>query len=826
MAGLAELGSQFLQDLRYAARSLKGSPGFTVAAVLTIGLGVGINTGIFSLVNDIAFSPLPAYEPDRLVALSQEVEGVPRGTNNGASFTRPEYESYRDRTEVLSSVLAYGRMWTATIGGDVPQTTVADPVSCNFFDVLGVAPEIGGGFSSANCENSGEAAVAVIGHDLWLDRFGGDRAIIGRTVTLNGIEYQIVGVAPEGFTGIDIDRPSVFVPISARAMLRPDRTIFDDDVLAWLNLVGRLAPGVSMKQAEAELSVFAGQLDLAQPGRSSSVSVSRATRLSAPDFRIAVLGVSAIVMTGFGLILLVACMNVANLMLARADSRMRDTAIRLSLGATRGRLVRQFVAENVLIAIVGGTLGAMLAVWAVSGLVAAVFSALPPEAQGIIYQVQPRPDAALYAFAFGLSVLAGVGSGLAPALMATRPTLRTMIDEDAPGGGTRKRSRLQGTLVGLQVALCMILVVATALLLRGFYQTQNVDPGFDYEGLILAGADMESFGYAGEQAAEFQRRAIDEIRAIPGVEDVAQTLIAPLEPRSRTYTWRLPEQADTESRPLSTTNVSANYFAVTRIPIVRGRAFTDGEVAAEQLTAAILTESTARSFWPDEDPIGKKLVFAGFGDSVVEVVGIAKDIEISTIGESDTGYMYVPAIPRSQQELQLVIRARSSPDSLLEPIGGVFQRLDPRLPARVRRFEDNFAFWAGLSRVVTAGSFMLGALALVLASIGVFGVMTTVVGRRVREIGIRLALGAGRGDVLGLMLRKSMRPVVIGAAVGVLACFGVAKLLSALLFGVGAFDLYALVGAAAVVLGAGFVASAIPARRALNVDPMTTLRYE
>lgn len=825
MAGLAELGSQFLQDLRYAGRSFKGSPGFTLAAILTIGLGVGVNTGIFSLVNDVAFGELPAYEPDRLVALSQDVEGVPRGTNNGASFTRPEYEAYRDRAEALSGVLAYGRLWSATLGGDVPLLTVANPVSCNFFDVLGRPPQIGGGFSSAHCQSPGEAAVAVITHDLWLDRFGGDPSILEQTVILNGVDYQIVGVAPEGFGGIDVDRPSVFVPIAARELLRPDRNIFDDDTFAWLNLVGRLAPGTSMEQVEAELMVFARQLDLEQPGRSSSVAVSRATRLSAPDFRTAVLGVSAIVMAAFGLILLVACMNVANLMLARADSKMRDTAIRLSLGATRGRLVRQFVTESLLIAVIGGFVGALLAIWALDGLIAAAFSALPPEAE-VVYRVRPRPDAVLYAFALGLSMLAGIGFGLAPALIATRPGLRTMIDEDGPAGGTRRRSRLQGTLVGLQVAFSMILVIATALLLRGFYQTRNVDPGFDYEGLIVAGAEMESFGYAGEQAAEFQRRALEEIRAIPGVADVAQTLITPLEPGSRSFTWRMPTESDAEARSLSTTNVSANYFAVTGIPIVRGRAFTEAEVAAEQLTAAILTESTARSFWPDEDPIGKTLVLAGFGETFVEIVGVAKDIEVSMIGETDTQYIYMPAIPASQQELLLVVRARSSPDSLLEPIGAVFQRLDPRLPVRVRPLEDNFAFWKGISGIVTAGSFTLGALALVLASIGVFGVMTTVVGRRVREIGIRLALGAGRGDVLRLLLRKSMRPVIIGASFGVLACFGVARLLSVLLFGVGALDPYALAGAAAVVLGAGFLASAIPARRAMSVDPMTTLRYE
>jgi len=369
----------------------------------------------------------------------------------------------------------------------------------------------------------------------------------------------------------------------------------------------------------------------------------------------------------------------------------------------------------------------------------------------------------------------------------------------------------------------MVLVVATALLLRGFYETLTVDPDFDYEQLLIAGADLGTFGYSPEEASAFQQRVIGEIGALPGVDDVAQVLIAPLEPRSRAFTWRLPEERDEDARELEINSVSANFFAVAGIDIVRGRAFTEAEVAAEQSTVAILTESTARSFWPEDDAIGKTLI-SGFG-TPVEIVGIARDIEVS-IGQSETPYIYTPAIIATQPEMMALIRAAVPVDSLIGPVNAVYRRLDSRLPVRVQPFEELFSFWSGISAVATSIAFGLGGLALVLAAVGVYGVMATVVGRRVREIGIRLALGAGKADVLRLMLARSMRPIAIGAALGTLACFAVARLLPALLFGVGALDLYALAGAAVAVLGAGFLASAIPARRAMAVSAMTTLRYE
>jgi predicted permease len=823
MAGLAELGAQIAQDLRYAWRSFRSSPGFSLAALLTIGLGVGVNTGIFSIVNSVAFGDIPAADPGELVAINQDVQGVPRGQNNGAQFSYAEFETYRERITTLSGVLAYGRLWAAFLGRENARPVIATPVSCNYFDVLGRPTQIGGGFNPAHCVNPADAAVTVITHELWMNEFGSDPNILDRTLTANGSEFRIVGVAPAGFAGIDIDKPVMFVPLEAQGLLRPDRAYLETDSIAWLNLVGRRAPGVEIEQVQAELAVIARQFDLDQAGRMTTISVDRATAISSPGMRAGILGVSAVLMVAFGLVLLVACTNVANLMLARADARMRETAIRLSLGATRRRLIRQFVTESLFVSLAGGMLGAILAVWSFKWLVVSGLAALPSDI-GTSLRIEPEADLRVLAFAVVVSTLAGVGFGLMPALTATRPALRMTIDQGLAGGASRSRGRLQGALVGTQVAFSMVLVVATALLIRGFFEARNVDPAFDHEVLTVAASDLRGFGFDAARAAGFFGSAIAAVRGMPGVEDVAQALYTPLAAGSRTIMFRRPEVTDGDG--VQTNIVSANYFAVTGIPIVRGRPFTEAEVAADPLAAVILTESTARSFWPDEDPIGKTLVHEGFVEATVEVVGIARDIEVATIGETATRYIYTPATPSTQPQLQLVVRSILPAEVLRDGITAVFNRLDPNLPVQVGPLSDNFAFWARISALASSLAAGLGLLALILASVGVFGVMTTVVGRRVREIGIRLALGARKGDVLKLMLKKSMRPVVIGAVVGVLACFGVAELLSALLFGVGALDPIALGGAAAAVLGAGLLASAIPVRRAMSVDPMTTLRYE
>jgi predicted permease len=435
-------------------------------------------------------------------------------------------------------------------------------------------------------------------------------------------------------------------------------------------------------------------------------------------------------------------------------------------------------------------------------------------------QLDPSPDVRVLFFALALSLGTGIVSGLAPALKMSKPNLRTAIESDSAAAGHATRGRMQNAIITVQVALSMVLIVATGLLLRGFSVAQQAELGFDHEDLTVASVDLARFGYDEEQAAEFQRQWIERIEALPGVEAVAQARIPPLSTNLSRWTFY---------GVLTTTNiVSADYFSVAGIPIVRGRTFTEGEQRREDNTVVVVSEATARRFWPGEDPLGQSLLYPRFGADAenLQVVGVAADMQVQRIGETDTPYIYTPAIRRTQPELQLLIRSALDPAALKRTITTIVRDIDPGLLARVAPVEENIDFWRRLSRLTVSVSLGLGALALVLASIGVFGVMSSAVGRRVREIGIRRAVGASRVDVLALVLRKSMTPVLVGLVIGTLVCVLAGRAMSAMLFGVSSLDPYALAGALLVVLAAGVAAGVIPARRAMSVDPMTTLHHD
>lgn len=812
-----------LNAVRSAWRGVSAAPGFTAVAILTIALGIGVNTGIFSIFNALALRELPVPDADELVTINQEVTGVERGSNNFSEFSTAEYEIYRDGSQTLSGVTGYGRYWTAALGPDLRQVVISTPVTCEYFEVLRRQPTLGTGFAARHCADRGESAVAVITHDLWVDRFAADPAVLGRTITLNGGVFTIIGVAPEGFAGVDLERASLFVPIAAQPLLRPDRDYLGSPDMGWLGLVGRRAPGSSMAQVRAELELIAERLDREQPGRETTVSVSRATPLSATVLRRNFIGFSPVLMAPFGLVLLVACMNVATLLLARGEARLREIAIKQSLGATRAHLVRQLLAESIVIALIAGVVGTLLAVWVFQVLLTVALGSLPPELQ--VLRIDAALDVRVLSYAFVISLVTGLAFGIVPALRATRLDLRTTIEQDSAPGGRPARGRLQSALVGAQVAFSMVLVVTTALLLRGLYVAQTVDFDFEYRDVKVASYDLRGYGYEDERAAAFQRQVVERVSSLPGVDAVAQALMTPLAPQSNTMRYRLPDRPDFIA--VNTNVVSANYFSVLGIPIVRGRTFTEAEVDSPTTTAVILTQSTAQRLWQDRDPLGQQLVMVlPGGEQTVEVVGIAADRRVERIGETSTSYVYSPAVGPTQLELSLVIRSALDVAAVQRAVEDVVQSLDRTLNVGVIRLEENFEFWRRFTRLAAGLCFALSALALTLAATGIFGVMSTVVARRIREIGIRLALGATQRDILRLLLGKSMLPVVAGALIGVGACFGVARLLGALLYGVSALDPYALGAALLVVVGIGVLVTIAPARRAMLVEPMTTLRYE
>lgn len=808
-------------DIRYGSRRLVASPGFTVAAVLTIALGVGLNTGIFSILNGVIFRGLPVPAAHELVAVRESVENLPGRSEKGRANSRvttAEYRTYRERTTTLSGLMGYSVPWPVALGGAAPQQATGRYVTCTYFDVLQQPPAIGRGFSAEDC-GRGVTPVVVLGHALWVAAFDADPHVIGRTLTMNRQAVTVVGVARDGTYMPDLLRLDFFAPIAAQPLLRPDREWFVSDRFGWLDLVGRRRGDREVDEVRAEFNVIAAQIDQQQPGRSTTVFVDDATTLPRPQFDLATVAVGGLVLAPFGLVLLIACANVANLCLARTTARAPEIAVRLALGASRSRVVQQVLTESVLIALVGGALGALVAFWSFDGLVAFLLSPVSTTVPAL------EPDLRVLTFALLLSLVTGILAGLAPALQGVNVELHAAAKQAARGGG-QFGGRLQGIFVGLQVGICMVLLVAAGLLLRGLFATYSVDPGFPYRDLTVVAADLRDFGYRPEDIPAFHRRLATQVGALPGVEAVGYSARPPWEASGLSASVRVGSQDIERYRRVQLAHVSPGYFSAAGIPIVRGRTFTPAELT-DTTTAVVVTEATARRLWPGADPVGQTLNRrAGDGDEPWQVVGVAKDAQVTVMGEVDPHYLYIPAPPRFQHMLSLVVRRRTGAASVAPGIQAVVRGLDQGLSMRVTPLDANQQPWRDISGIVTSVAAALGTLALLLAGVGIYGVVSQLVHRRRREIGLRIALGARARNVLGLILRRTMRPVVIGAVVGVLAAGSASRFLSWLLFGVSPVDPVGIGGAVVFVLGVALVASALPATRALQVSPTTMLRDE
>jgi putative ABC transport system permease protein len=813
-----------LSDVRYAARTLRRSPGFAAAAILTIALGVGVNTGIFTILNGVLFRALPATDAHELVTISQEIEGVPDRAGGIGGISTAEYRVYSERTRTLAGIMGHSDPTQTTLGGESPQEILGTIVTCDYFDVLQQPPALGRGLTARDCA-TGADPVVVLSHELWRTALAADPQIVGRTVELNRQLFTVVGIAREDtYSGLGFYRTAYFAPISTQPLLLPSENTYANDSSGWLVLVGRR--NASLDQVRAELGVIAAQIDQLESGRLTTVNVERATPLGYIGFlRPAAMAVGGVAMTAFALVLLIACANVANLLLARATARSREIAVRLSLGATRARVVRQLLTESLLISISGGALGSLLALWSFQALIAFALPTLSPVGVPTFF-LDASPDVRVLAFTLVLTFGTGVVFGLAPALHSSKPDLHTAIKQDSSGTGSGG-GRLQGTLVGAQVALCMVLMIAAGLLLRGLNATQSIDPGFDYENVIVASYDLRGGGYDAAEAAVFQRRLLEEAAALPGVEAAAQAILEPLTVDNEAAPIRLPSQDPSAFRLVALNGVTPGYFDLLGIPIVRGRTFNDAELT-DASVPAIVTETTARNYWPDQDPIGQTLLLAvGPNQEVaLNVVGVARDAQVTNVGEVAPYYLYLPSSPRSAPLLKLLVKSRTDFATTAAGIRAAVVGLDAGLAVRVSALEANLDYRRTLSGALTALALALGLLALALAAVGIYGVVAYFVGRRTREIGVRMALGAGTSDVLGLVLKRTMRPVVVGAAVGIAAAVSVSRVLSAVLFGVSPFDPIGIGQAALCVLGVALLAAVLPGRRAARTQPTTALRYE
>jgi predicted permease len=821
-AGWESIVETCWQDLRFAVRVLRNNPGFTAAAVLAIALGVGINVGIFSVLNGAALRLLPIPRAEQVVSIDQILHGqFKRNAHNGSSmFSYSEYLDYRDHNHVFSGLLAYEPFVEATLGGGKMKELTGALATCNYFDVLGEHPGQGRGFVESDCAAPGGNAVVVISDDLWRGTFASHPSLVGKRIILNRTAYTVVGIAPPGFRGTEPIPSSFWAPITMQKALDPWSDRMADENLSWLAVLGRVQPGVMMEQVRADLNVIAGRIDQLHPGRSTSLAVRTATFFDRQEEREILTPVVSVIFAAFGLVLLVACANVANLLLARASVRQKEIALRLSIGASRWRLVRQLLTESLLLSLIGGTLGSLLAFWSFEAITRLIISHLPHVVSTLAVNV--APDFRVLGYGLGLTFLTGIGFGLIPALQSSRQDLNTSLKEDGAHSGPGKRSGrfLRNALVGTQVAVCMILLLAAGLLLRGLYYAQTVDPGFEMKGVATMFLNLGQQGYDDTRGTAFMGRLRQRISELPGVIEVAQAECAPLSHDFSADEFTVPGRV--EKIGIEYNHVSPEYFSAVGIPIVRGRGFLPGET--HDSPGVVATESTARRLWPDEDALAKTLRESSGRE--YSVIGVARDAQVAHLGDVHTTYLYFPAGPQDNLRIYVLVRYAGDFPATAKGIRNVVQSLDADLPVDVTKLEDYLEVWRQPSRIVAALSGALGALALLLASIGVYGVVSYSVSRRVHEIGVRMALGADHTEVMKLVLEQAMRPVLIGGVAGVAACAAVSHVLSSMLFGLSAHDPIAFISVPLLLLIVAMVASYIPARRAMSVDPIVALRYE
>jgi predicted permease len=809
----ADMLSSVWNDIRYTLRTLGRSPGFAIAAIVPIALGIGINTAIFALLNSVAWRTLPVPEGDALVSVHQELRGGPQRMVYGARnlLSLPEYQAYRDEAQTLSSLMAYSRHWTVTLGRDTPQELDGVLVTCNYFDVLRVSQAIGAGFTSANCGAANAPSVVVLSHALWTGSFGGDPQILQRPIVLNGREVTVVGVTPAGFDGVDMAKATFFAPISMIDVLRPELNLQHANA-SWLTLIGRRRPTANLAQVRADLSVVARRIDQQQSGRRTSLIVEPAAALSLPVARRNVLRGASVVLAAFGVVLLIAAANVANMLLARAAGRTREIAIRLSVGATRSRLVRQLLTESAVIAIAGAAVGSLLFSWSFQALISWLLTSIPGATP---LRIDTQPDRTVLWFALGLSAATALAFGLVPALQASKSDVHAAMKKegaDARGG----RGWLRGTLIGAQIALCTMLLIPAGLLSRALYAAHTFDPGFDHHNVAVVSIDLRGPRYEKGNAAIFHDEWLERVGALPGIETVARVSRVPLSPGRSQTTFRRDDE--TEGQVIDVNTVSPELFPMLRMPIVRGRVFADGEA-----DVALVTESTARRYWPGQEAVGRAIVIEGRRR---QIVGIVRDAQVSTFREAISSYLYLPAARGGQRSVSVLARTRGDFERFAAAVRAETARMDASLLVRVQPLSDNLGLLQTLSQITAGVAGALSLLAVGLAAIGVYGVVTYVVSRRRREVGVRMALGASARDVQRLILLQTLRPIAIGMSIGLAIAAVSGRVLQAVLFGVSPYDPVAFIGAPVFLLAIAAAAALAPTRRAMRVNPMSVLHSE
>lgn len=863
--GIAFLES-LIRDVRYGARLMRKSPGFAIVAVLTLAVGIAVNTVVFTAFNALALRSLPVKEPERLARVFRAVPGGRYG-----AFSYPDYVYYRDRSQDFSdlTMMAFAMDLTSSevsasgqatlpriagaLGFHMPELLQgsAQPlgnafVSGNYFEMLGTQPLLGR-LIRPDDDRPGAIPVVLLSGNFWQREFHSNRNVIGSVLHLNGSAFVVIGVTPVDYAGTADTVGDLWLPIATKLVLgvAPQQLEDRTALSGWVG--GRLKPGVSLQDAAAEFHVLASHLAADYPdteAHTDATIVSGRTYLS-PPLDVDEWIIVVIVMAAVALLLLIACANVAGLLLARSAARLREIAVRVSLGATRRRLLQQLLTESVMIAALAGTLGLIMSWWMLRLVIYEISSSLPSFWGAIVLQI--NPDIRIFSYTLGIALIAGVAFGLTPALQSLKPDVNLALKDGGSLFGKHLRgSRLRDVLVAGQVAACLVLLISSALLLRGSQRALSTDPGYDIKNVLyLQVFHPESSARSSARSPQIAQTLEQHIAALLGVQGVTRASRPPIAGGQR---WIAISRASEDASPqrqnqpappeVGFSYIFANYFDVLGIPLLRGRAFTRAEVEGSA-SVAIVSEATAHQLWQGEDPIGKRIRigklqpgshFAGeeqiFAES--EIVGVARDVRSMDLRKLDDGYLYLPLSKSAVWDGLFLMRTAGEPTTLLSPLAGTVRMLHIETPVLAGALGTMVSFdpYFVISRIGGLLSTIVGSLGLLLACMGVYGMVSYSVVQRTREIGIRMALGAQSREVQGLVLKSGLRPVAFGIAFGVAASLGVSQILRAILFGLDPADAYSFLGVSALLVMVAMLSIWLPARRATQVDPLIALRYE
>jgi predicted permease len=835
------------QDLRYAARMFRKHPGFAAAAVLTLALGIGANTAIFSLVNATLLQRLPVVDRERLVY-------VHRGDLGGV-FSYPLYQALRDANQVFEGFGAWSSIAVSLNADNTTELVNGAIVTGNLFDVLGISAGQGRLLSPSDDVNPGAHPVAVISHDLWQTRFGGRPDIVGRDIRLNGHVFTIVGVTPAAFPGPQLGSVRhLYVPMMMQAIVRPSGVgEQDQDLLkdrrrrtdgargptpSWLFGLGRLKPGMRLEQARAELATLATNYERTfDPSDPPELVAVVPLDEGDPRQRQRLQGVALLLGGVVAAVLLIACANIANLLLARTASRRRELAVRLAIGASRARLVRQLLTESVLLSSTGGVIGLALA-WAV----VQSFQATPPPPGSLPLTIEFSIDQRVLLFSLMLSFLTGIVFGVVPALKASRPNLvPTLKDASAETDERGRRFSLQKTLVIAEVALSMLLLIPAGLFVRSLQAARAIDPGVDVEQLIAAPLNINLLRYTTAKGREFYRQVVERVERLPGVEAASVARVPLMTGRGRVSGLMVegrqgysedfvsaegPAVVTVDPTLINTNVVGPRFFATLGIPLVIGRDFSEQDVEGG-LRVVIVNETTVKMHFGGDNPVGKRVSFGGPKGPWREIVGVVRDSKYAALAEAPLAVAYVPIAQNHQPSMTLYVRTSVPPASLISVLRREIQALEPNLPVpNIRAMTDTIGASLYAARMGAWLLAVFGSLALLLAAVGIYGILSFSISRRTREMGIRLALGAEARNVFLLVVRDGMLLVSAGIIIGLAGGLAGARSLASFLYGVPTSDAPTFAAMTIILTAVALVACVIPARRAMQVNPITALRYE